>query len=253
MKELGWKRMSKKEQEQFRQAYRVLYSSEEEFLEEMEKFDPKFQVIPNVSFPAYRRALVERLLSGKRRDTDPYRTGQNFHFEDIKYFLGDELIDLFFYGNHEPKTIRILFRETEFGYGSSKPLKLAKTALDNVGVPVRNVIFGAWDSDSHSNSVRYYFHVTNTGLEREQLDQKDKKGLAKAEIQPAVPEDYKGPLLVIQNTIAYGRKNRELESFLSSRQLGIDYRNLIFNFIGRIDFDPWTVPSYYVKNALRLI
>ena len=86
------------QQKQFRETYRVLYRDETELLRDMKRFDPKDQLMPDVSRTEGRRALVDRLRSGNKRETDPYRTSLDFHFSDIKYFLGDGSIDLFVYG-----------------------------------------------------------------------------------------------------------------------------------------------------------
>ena len=60
-------------------------------------------------------------------------------------------------------------------------------------------------------------------------------------------------VLIVENRIGYGEKHKSIERFLRDKKLGIDYGTLAFNFVGERALNPWTVPTKYVKNELRLI
>ena len=154
-------KLNKVKEQQFREAYGVMYETEEDIQKAMQRFDTEHHIIPNVSNSSSRRALVERLLTGNKRAEDPYRTNRSFHFEDIKYFLGDTPIDVVMYSVE----FREPFQRKGFGIRN-----LVRTALENVGVEIRQVMAVAW-SDT-TEPLHHHSTFMNPEFGRERLKER---------------------------------------------------------------------------------
>ncbi len=250
--------LDEQKEEKFREAYAVLYRDEAEIQEAMKKHKP-IDVIPNVSNPAPRRALVKRLLENKKRETDPFSTSHDFHFDDIKYLIGDTPLDIMLYGIYHG--IPILDKINSLLEGEYDTSHLVFNAIENTGINPGRIIVSRWDDErEYSEGVHGLFYIEPAQLQlpwkqsaQEGTPETDLVLGDKAPVQERVDEGYSGPLLVVQNRIAYGRKQWDLKSFMLKNKLGIYFHNLVFNFIGEIVIDPYTVPGPSIRNVLRLI
>ena len=230
----GKKSIDERFEKEFRNAYAVLYRDEEEIRKAMGEFDRKRWVIPEISeIPDKRRGWVERYLSRKLKDGDALSSADApYHFSDIKYFLGDSPIDVMFY-----RTAGIRMG------GNYQTGKLIRTALDNVDVKFRLVTLSIWDDNELYDQVSILQSIMNLGAPQ----------LPVVRSVDTTDEKYKGPLLIVEDVIEYGRKHQALLDFLDKKELGLWYDNFVFNFVGRKVFDPFRPESHSLKNGLTLL
>ena len=246
------------QQEQFRREYAVMYRNEEAIQQAMERFNPEFHVFPGIDKnPSHRRNLVNRLITGNKEPTDPYRPASiPFNFEDIKYFLGDSSIDVVLYGSYSPNVFMKHFSDSEMFSKNYDTGNLAMTALQNVGVDIRKIILLAWD-DTYGSNIYYGFAIQNKKFNKLQLDSPSSNNelsskeplesliLSEDELKPQ-------PLIIVENRVEYGRKHDEIVDFLYRHERGIEHGNFVFSFVGeRVINDMFGTRS--VINQLKMI
>jgi len=241
--------VTKEQEEKFRAAYAVLYENEAAIIEAMNSFDFKWGVIPEIFNTPSRRELVERLLSGKRMETDPYGTGLAFHFEDIKYFTGETPIDVVLYASENPISN---LKKSDSG-------ERAMTALKNCSVNIRHIFGFGWDTSNHDDPITQYFMLANSKyekmlqLESPKNDFPAEQSGTTGQIDERVQTFSPAPILIIEPFVSYGRKHEDIEYRLRENDLGIRKKSLVFCFTGETVIDPYSVPSKVVINKLNLI
>ena len=235
------------QQKEFREAYSLLYDSEEALLSAMDAFDPQTYIIPCVKHPKLRRELVDRIVSGNRYPSDPYGTSSSFTFSDVKYFLKDTPIDVIFYANDSSNpALR----------GEYDSLYLVTNGLKNAGVDIRKVVGAAYNDglslsgEKIKDPIRHYFTIYNKNLERRLSE---KASVTNENQEPGLVVSDRFPLLIVENLIEYGRKHEKMVDLLHSYGRGLAFHNLVFHFLCERNVDPWEVPSKYIKNELTLL
>ncbi len=261
-----WNRIS----EEFGRAYAVMYENEEELLAAMDKFDPDLHLVTQISKNTQlRRAEVDRILKGPPKP--PYPTETPFHFEDIKYFLGNTPIDFVLYGVEDPSegiegVVGVLFRNVMQSLIKKRNTgNLAYTALKNVGVEIGRVIGLTWD-DTYGDKINLRF-VQEVGrpqldgrLQLEERTIRDKVTLEKGLVilGEKYSEHEQRPMIILENKIGpYGTKHKALQRELSRAYLGLAYGTLVFNFVGEKGsfYNPKrpTGVQICIKNELTLL